>query len=283
MSVKVYKDLEQGSDEWLEARRGIVTASVVGQLVTTRRPSAGTYDCPECGAAAFSSCVSRARKEPTPIKTWHDARTAAAATGDQPDIIEPADGDEVRNLTLLLASERIAGWVEPVYVNWNMERGQRDEPLARDRYAETYGKGHTVTGSLPQSPPTPGFIVRSEDDWTLGYSPDGLVDEDGLLEIKSRAPKKQVSTVLEDEVPAENMGQIQAGLLVTGRAWCDYVSFAGGLVLYRKRVYPDQRWFDAITAACKQFETSAAQIVAAYEKATEGLPMTERVVELEMF
>src|SRR5699024_7252080 len=34
MSVKVYKNLEQGSDEWLEARRGLVTASTVGQLIT---------------------------------------------------------------------------------------------------------------------------------------------------------------------------------------------------------------------------------------------------------
>jgi len=50
-------------------------------------------------------------------------------------------------------------------------------------------------------------------------------------------------------VPVENMAQIQCGLLVSGRDWCDYLSYSGGMPLYRIRVEPDKRWFKAIASA----------------------------------
>jgi hypothetical protein len=52
--------------------------------------------------------------------------------------------------------------------------------------------------------------------------------------------------------------------------------------LWRKRVEPDPRWFDAITLAVEQFEQTAAEMARTYTAATEGLPATERVVEPEM-
>jgi hypothetical protein len=61
-------DDPQGSDEWLDARRGMVTASVIGSLITASAPDALTVDCVTCGALAGESCISTARKTPTPIK-----------------------------------------------------------------------------------------------------------------------------------------------------------------------------------------------------------------------
>ena len=52
--------------------------------------------------------------------------------------------------------------------------------------------------------------------------------------------------------------------------------------LYRKRVYPDPQWFGAIIAAGQRFEANSAEMVATYNARTEGLPATERVVEMEM-
>lgn len=216
MTLRIHDDLVQGSEAWLNARLGMVTASVVGQLIT-------------------------------------------------PSTIKPANNDKSRDLTTLLVAERITGWSDPVYVSDDMMRGTLDEPIARSIYSEHYAPVTEV-----------GFMVRDEDWGRLGYSPDGLVGDDGLIEIKSRRPKKHIATILRDEVPAENMAQIQAGLLVTGRAWCDYVSFAGGLPLWTKRVHPDRRWFDAITAAVQQFETRAAEMVTAYTTAVAGRPATER-------
>lgn len=263
MSLIEYSDLEQGSDAWLAARRGIVTASVVGQLIATRPPSALGYPCPECGAAADSPCVSRARKEPAPIKTLHATRVAPVGA---PRIIEAADNDTSRALTLNLVAERITGWSDPVYVSDDMMRGNMDEPIARDLYSEHFAPVIET-----------GFMVREDAGWKLGYSPDGLVGDHGLIEIKSRRQKKHLSTILNDEVPIENMAQLQAGLLVTGRAWIDYVSFCGGMPLYVKTVRPDPRWFAAIIAAVETFESTAAEMVDAYLTRVDGLPATERI------
>jgi hypothetical protein len=78
------------------------------------------------------------------------------------------------------------------------------------------------------------------------------------------------------------MAQIQCGLLVSGRKWLDYVSYSGGMHLWVTRVYPDPRWFAAIGAAVAAFEKNAEQMVSDYLSAVDGLPMTDRIIELEM-
>lgn len=217
MTLHVYNDLEQGSDAWLEARRGIVTASVVGQLIT-------------------------------------------------PSTIKPANNDKSRALTTLLVAERITGWSDPVYVSDDMMRGTLDEPVARAIYAEHYAPVTEV-----------GFMVRDDWGFRIGFSPDGLVGDDGAIEIKSRRAKTQLSTILYDEVPPANMGQIQCGLLVSGRKWCDYVSFAGGMPLYVKRVYADPRWHEAIVSAVRAFEREATRMTEIYAAAIAGRPATQRI------
>jgi hypothetical protein len=215
-------DLEQGTEEWHDQRRGIVTASVVGQLVTTKT-------------------------------------------------LKPASNDVSRGLTRLLVAERITGWTDPTYVSDDMLRGIEDEPRARDKYAEHYAPVRET-----------GFMIREDNGVKLGYSPDGVVGDDGLIEVKSRRQKKHLETILADEPPAENMAQMQCGLLVSGREWCDYISYCGGMPLWVKRVYPHPHWFDAILAAVDAFEVNAAEMIRIYGERTVGLPMTERVIEMEM-
>jgi hypothetical protein len=222
MSLTVLPDLIQGSDEWHDQRRGMVTASVVDQLVTTKT-------------------------------------------------IKPAANDQSRSLVAILVAERITGWTDPTYVGDDMLRGWEDEPRAVETYSEHYA---------PVRPT--GFMVRDDWGFRIGYSPDGLVGTDGLIEVKSRRPKKHLQTILSGEVPTENMAQLQCGLLVSGRQWIDYVSYCGGMPLYVKRVQPDQRWQEAIVAAVRAFEQAAAEMVATYHSATQGLPATERVIEMDM-
>lgn len=269
MSLTEYPDLVQGSDEWHTIRRGMITASVVGKLVTVGPPDAWLVDCPACKAQGGGPCLSMAAtKEPKPIKTLHDARISAAS--EQPPVYSVASNDTSRAIVLTLAAERIAGWTEDSPMTSDMWRGVESEPYAREVYSGHFAEAREI-----------GFMVRAEDGWTLGYSPDGLVGDDGLIEIKAPRAKTHVRTILTDEVPTHYMAQCQAGLLVSGRSWCDFVSFVGGLALYRKRVEPDAKWFDAITAACIAFEKDAAQIVADYEARVADLPKTERI-ELEL-
>jgi hypothetical protein len=223
MALHEMPDLEQGSPEWLEQRRGMVTASVVGQLLT--------------------------------------------ATG------RPASNDTSRRLTLSLVAERITGYVEPVWVNDDMLRGQLDEPIARELYAEHFAE-EPVTET--------GFLVRDDYGWSLGYSPDGLVGDYGLIEVKSPRAKTHIGTILADRMPDHHMAQVQCGLLVSGREWCDFVSYCGGLKPYVERIYPDPKWSDAIVDAVSAFEQRAEDMVSDYYARTDGLPATERRIELEM-
>jgi len=221
MTLHEHCDLIQGSEEWHTLRRGMVTASVVGRLLTPA--------------------------------------------------LELADNETSRGLTATLAAERITGYTDPVYVNDDMWRGVEDEPRAREKYSEHHAEAVEC-----------GFLVRDDWGFRIGYSPDGLVGDDGLIEVKSRRQKKQLQTILADEVPAENMAQCQGGLLVSGRSWIDYVSYCGGMPLWVKRIEPDPDWHAAIIAAVDAFENAAAVMVGAYRNATKGLAMTERAVELEM-
>ena len=216
MSLKFYRDLIQGTDEWHAARCGMVTASVAGKLLTST--------------------------------------------------LKVADNESSRGVVLTLAAERITGYVDPTYCGSSMERGHEDEPYARDTYSE-----HVAPGDQA------GFMVRDFGDDQIGYSPDGLVSVDGQIEVKSRLQKIHLRAILEDRVPAENMAQLQCGLLVSGRDWCDYVSFCGGMPLYVKRVYPDPIWHAAILAAVETFEANVADILARYHEVVAGLPATERV------
>lgn len=220
MALHTLPELGQGSPEWHDQRRGMVTASVVGQLIT-------------------------------------------AST------LKPARNDTSRGLTALLVAERITGYTEPTWMNDDMLRGVMDEPRARDRYAETQEVDVTEIG----------FMVRDDWGWSLGYSPDGLVGGHGLIEVKSRRQKKQLQTILADAVPAENMAQIQAGLLVSGREWCDYISYCGGMPMFVKRVYPDPLWSEAIVDAVSAFEQTAEQMVHDYLTRTADMPATERAEE----
>ena len=222
MALHTYDDVEQGTEEWLALRRGIVTASTVGQLLT--------------------------------------------ATG------RPANNDTSRRLTLALVAERITGESEPTYMNDDMLRGHLEEPIARDFYAEHFADGELVT--------TTGFMVNDGYGWQLGFSPDGLVGDHGLIEIKAPRAKAHLATFLADAVPDRHMAQIQAGLLVSGREWCDFVSWFGGQPPFVKRVYAQPKWTEAIVNAVADFEQVAEDMTHRYDLATRGLPATERRIEL---
>jgi hypothetical protein len=226
LSLRIYEDLEQGTPEWLAARCGIPTASVIGQLIT-------------------------------------------------PKTVKPAANDTSRALVMTLVAERITGHVEPVFPNADMQRGTLSEPFARDIYGENYAPAKEV-----------GFMTRDFGGYKIGFSPDGLVGDDGLLEIKSPRQKKHLATILADEVPLEHMAQCQTGLLVSGREWIDFVSYNGGMPLWHKRVEPDDKWQAAIKEAVEALEAVAAVMIDNYKTRTADLPQTERIdlfPEMEIF
>lgn len=231
--MKIYKDLAQGTPEWLEARRGILTASVIGKLIT-------------------------------------------------PKTIKVSTAEATKTVINKLAAERITGVVESIPTTRDMERGNNDEPIAREYYSQYAGVPVDEVGFITEnysqaiSIDLENLSEGAEVDFTLGYSPDGLVGEDGLIEIKSRKPEHQLATVLAGTIPDYHMAQVQLGLLITGRKWCDYVSFRGGMRLFVTRILPDNNWQKTLVLAGAYAETRIQEIVRKYERATAFMPTTER-------
>ncbi len=211
-------------------------------------------------------------------EAWHAARCGTLTASEMRFIITPrlkaASNDQERGHLWELLAQRITGYVEPAYVSDSMLRGTDDELEARALYAKHYAPVEQV-----------GFIVRDFGKVRIGYSPDGLVGDDGLIEVKSRRQRFQVQTIVDGEMPPDYTIQVQTGLLVTGRAWCDFISFCGGLPMCPIRVEAEPETQAAILAAAEAFEDRLSMRLAQYRQALidNKLIPTERRIEQEMF
>lgn len=209
---------------------------------------------------------------------WHAARLGVLTASEVKHILTPtlkiANNDKTRQHVWELAAQRIARYVEPQYIGDDMLRGYADEILAREKYSETRAEVQEV-----------GFITSDALGFVMGYSPDGLVGDDGLIECKSRRQKYQVQTICEGAVPDEYVLQLQTGLMITGRKWIDFISYSGGLPMFVQRVLPDPVMQAAIVSAATDFEAKVVQAVQSFHDnvAAHGYVATERIVEQEMY
>jgi len=202
---------------------------------------------------------------------WHQLRCGVVTASQVKTLLtgktlKVANNDTVRQMAFDIAAQRETQHVEDHYQNYQMIRGHLEETLARDVYSENFYPVQEC-----------GFITNDNHDMLIGYSPDGLVGKDGLIEIKSRIQKFQVRTILEDEVPSEYMLQIQTGLYVSERKWCDFVSYSNGMPLYVKRVEPIAEVQQAIDDAAYAFYKRVGEIQEDYRKLAAQMVKTERV------
>lgn len=209
---------------------------------------------------------------------WHALRCGVLTASEVKLILTPtlklANNDKTRAHVWEIAAQRITGYTEPQYIGDDMLRGYEDEIKARDLYSKTRAPVAEV-----------GFITSTALGFNMGYSPDGLVGDDGLIECKSRRQKYQVQTISEGVVPDEYMLQLQTGLMITGRKWIDFISYSGGLPMFTIRVMPDDEMQAAIVAAATEFEARVVQAVQSFRDnvAAHGYPATEREVVQEMY
>lgn len=208
---------------------------------------------------------------------WRALRCGLLTASEVKHIITPsmrfARDDAMRAHACEILAQRITGHVDPGYIGDDMLRGQEDEAWARELYSEHHSQVEEC-----------GFMIRSFGGFNIGYSPDGLVGDDGLIEFKSRKPKLQIETIVAAEMPAEHMQQVQTGLLVSGREWCDYVSYCGGLPMAVYRVDADKTWAEAIIDAAEEFEGVIAKMRLKFDSQVTRRKFrpTERRVEQEM-
>jgi exodeoxyribonuclease (lambda-induced) len=155
-----------------------------------------------------------------------------------------------------LAFERISGvpYGEPVKA-WTLERGHELEKLARLEYEARTGNLASESG------------VMLTDDRLFGYSTDGLVGDDGLIEIKCPVDSVKIMDMLTTFDVSEYMHQMQLGMFISGRKWCDFIQYVPALEhvgkdLFYKRVMRDDDFIDDMVAKLLTFEKR----VTAYEQ-----------------
>jgi len=136
-----------------------------------------------------------------------------------------------------LISERITGRREEVFVNSHMERGTRLEPAARACYE--WETGNVVTEV--------GFIL--DDSGEYGCSPDGLVDDDGGIEIKVPADSTMIGYHLkQDKFYSTYKQQVQCCMLVTDRDWWDLYAYSDSFPSICVRIERDDEYINKMLA-----------------------------------
>jgi hypothetical protein len=200
---------------------------------------------------------------------WLQARCGLLTASEMKLILTPtlkiASNDKERAHVYEIAAQRVLNHVEPHYIGDDMLRGKVEEVEARIKYEDNYAPVKQV-----------GFITNDKWGFKLGYSPDGLIGDDGAVEFKSRRQKYQFQTIATGEVPEEFVLQIQAGLLVSERYWIDFVSYCGGMPMFVKRVYADTEIQKAIIEASTKFHQKVDDVIRKYDLTAGTLVQTER-------
>ena len=150
------------------------------------------------------------------------------------------------NYLIKLAIQRVTGVVEEGFTNDAMQWGIDNEAQARVAY-------EVVSGNFVDQI---GFVEHPSIKW-FGCSPDGLVNSDGLVEIKCPNSATHWSYIKDDGPPTKYYIQMQAQMACTGRSWCDFVSFDPRMPersrLFIKRVMRENDYIAEMEAEVKKF------------------------------
>lgn len=146
-----------------------------------------------------------------------------------------------------LAGERITGDPMESYSNAHMERGKVMEEEARNFYS-------FVTDREPQ---LVGFIRNGN----VGCSPDSLLENSGVLEIKTKLPHLMIELILKDEFPPDHKAQTQGQLMVSEREWVDICCYWPKMPPFIQRAYRDERYISELSRAVSIFNAELDELV----------------------
>jgi YqaJ-like viral recombinase domain len=141
-----------------------------------------------------------------------------------------------------VAIERVSGKpCDEAFNSWQMQRGAELEGMARLKY-------EAFSGNIVEE----AGVVKTDDD-CFGYSTDGFIDDDGMAEIKCLVSAPAIIDMWTTADMAEFMHQMQGGMWLTGRKWCDFIMYcpqleAIGKALFVRRVLRDEAFIEDMEA-----------------------------------
>jgi len=153
-----------------------------------------------------------------------------------------------------LVVQRLTNKPSETFTNPAMEWGVLQEPMARIAYEE---KASVFVEQV-------SFVEHPTIEW-FGCSPDGLVGEDGLLEIKCPSSKNHIKYLLGGKPPVKYVPQMQCQMAVTGRKWCDFVSYdprlPEDLQLFVVRLERDEEYIKSMEGEVQKFLSEVDEMV----------------------
>jgi putative phage-type endonuclease len=190
---------------------------------------------------------------------WFQAKCGRVTGTRFKNLISKDITDSYKDLVTNIVCEIITGKMEETYSNALMEYGLETEPEARKEY-------ETITGiEIKQV----GFFIPDEDhkyhEW-IGISPDGLIESDGMIEIKCPLARTHFEYIEAGKLPSEYRYQIQGQLFVSGLKWCDFMSYVPGMKPFIIRVYPDLELFKEFEIRLDKLIEQVKQKLSNYEK-----------------
>ncbi|PRC92631.1 lambda exonuclease family protein [Solimicrobium silvestre] len=237
----------QGSEEWLQARSGLITASLFSEICI----EVGGLD--EKQKVYVDALLSGVGQKEAMIKAGYAAppksKTVARALEGE---ITTDYSDGAKRYASDLAIERISGHMYGIPPKaWVLNRGHEMEVHARRLYEGRTGAFVTEAGICV-------------DENRFGYSTDGLVDNDGLIEIKSPIDSIKIEQMLITGDVSEYIHQMQGGMWLTNRKWCDFIMYVPDLEsveieLYVKRILRDDAFIDEMVVKLGRFSNLVAQ------------------------
>lgn len=195
---------------------------------------------------------------------WYKARLGKVTASKVSAVLAKKDSATRADYLTDLVLERLTGTQQEFYQNEAMQWGTDTEPQARMAYeAET----SNLVDEL-------GFIDHPTIA-NFGCSPDGVIGESGLIEIKCPNSKTHLSTLLSGKAPTKYIPQMQTQMAVMNRQWCDFVSFdprlPEDLQLFVIRVNRDDEYIakleEEVTAFLEEVESTVTKLL---EKSKEN-------------
>lgn len=185
---------------------------------------------------------------------WHSLRYGWITASRFKDVMSKGQGKTRQAYMYHLAAESVTDQREESYTNEYIEWGTATEPQARAMYE--IESGNTVDQV--------SFICL-DGDKKIGCSPDGLIGDDGMVEIKCPKTTTQIETFLSGKMPTIHKAQVQGQLWVSGRQWVDFVSFDpridGDASYFCVRIQRDDGYIAEIEAACYAFADELNSII----------------------
>ena len=187
-------------------------------------------------------------------------KLTASRVADMLATVKTGESMSRKNLRADLIAERLTGNKTDSYSNSAMNWGVETEPQARVAY-EVFSYNFVDQVAFVDHPTIANF----------GCSPDGLVGDDGLIEIKCGNTSTHLEYIETRKPPSKYMTQMMSQMAVTGRKWCDFVSFdprlPDGLKLLVVRIERDEEVIAKIEAEAIKFLAEVDdKIVELYKK-----------------